>query len=1068
KSIFEFFTKRHMLATLFTLMVLLLGISSLRNIKRDLYPAVDFGVVEITTTYPGASPEDVELNVTNKIEDQLKNVTGIDRITSTSLENMSMITVTLEAGLKNPQKTKDDIHDAVGRVTDLPDEVTESPFILDVDTSWINIIEVGLSGDLPYKEMREMAKQLEKKLKAVPGVKMLVKYGYRAREIKVEVVPRAMDHYQIPLREILQAIQARNIRMTGGTFESFTSEKNVMTLAQFKDPAEVGNVIVRSTFEGPLIRVRDLAVVKDEFEKENVISHMEGRKAISFIVFKSGEADIIKTAHAIKEVIRKETEKQMFAPGGGKDEVNIIDMIKGLFIRERKDEKMYWFKYGNVQVLYSADQSVYVESQFKTVSINFILGLGFVLLILTIFLQRRTAFWVAMGIPVSILGVIFLLPMFGAFLDILSLTSMILVIGIIVDDGIIISENIYRHRELGESPLKAAVEGTKEVFFPVLTTVLTTCLVFVPMFFMTGMIGKFVYVIPLVVILALIISLIESVVALPAHIKRGLEKTAKKTKKTKGRELYLKVKERFRRLSIIFLKLRYPLVILFIAVLAGTLWYARSSMEFVLFPDEAEEYFRVDIELPAGTSLAATEQKVFEIEKLIKELPKEELETFVSRIGKTENGGMGEHLASILVGLTPFSERTRTAHEVVEEMRRKAAELEGIPKIVFEVSGGGPPAGRPIDMRVIGSDDIKRKELADQVEEFIKKMDGVKDLNRDDRLGKEQVEIKIDYNKLARLGLTVADIAQNVRVAFDGQAVTTFRDGDEDVEFRVQLLEEARKDVAYLYNLSIPNNQGRLIKLREVAGADISPGPTAFQHFDGERAISITGDMDKDKITPLAVINAVFEHFNMEEDWPGIQLIVGGEAEESEKAVVNLAGAFLIAAIGIYFLLVLLFNSFTQPIFVMVAIPFGIIGVIVAFALHGEPLGFFAMIGTIGLSGVVVNDSLVLVDHLNALTREKPGANIIELVAEGTSNRLRPILLTTLTTVVGLLPLAYGVGGGDTWMSPMALALGYGLVFATPLTLILVPCLYTIRDDIAKFLKRKDKEKPPVVAEQNM
>jgi multidrug efflux pump subunit AcrB len=285
--------------------------------------------------------------------------------------------------------------------------------------------------------------------------------------------------------------------------------------------------------------------------------------------------------------------------------------------------------------------------------------------------------------------------------------------------------------------------------------------------------------------------------------------------------------------------------------------------------------------------------------------------------------------------------------------------------------------------------------------------------------------------------------------------VTTIRDGEDDVEFRVRLVEAARRNIYYLQNLKIPNRQGRLIRLGDVASLQTGPGPSAFRHFDGERSISIIGDVDKNVTTPLEVTSAVFQHFDVDKDWPGLKLEVGGEAEESEKAMINLAGTFIIAVIGIYFLLVLLFDSFTLPFFVMVAIPFGIVGVIVAFAIHNESISFFGMIGTIGLAGVVVNDSLVLVNHLNVLKRKKPDANILEVVSEGTSDRLRAIILTSITTVIGLLPLAYGIGGTDVWMAPMALALGYGLVFATPLTLVLIPCLYVIRGDIGRIFRRK-------------
>ncbi|UCF95819.1 MAG: efflux RND transporter permease subunit [Spirochaetaceae bacterium] len=1060
KSILEFFAKRHILATLITVMILLVGLNSLRTLKRDLYPHVDFGLVEISTMYPGASPEDVELNVTNKIEDELKSVTGIDRITSTSMENMSSISITLDPDVKDQEKVKNEIREAVGRVTDFPPEVTESPFIIDIDTSWINVIEVGIAGDLPYDELREIARVFEKKLKDVPGVKMLSRYGYRAREVRVEVSPQAMDRYQIPLREIIAAIQARNIRATAGTFESYTSEKNVVALAQFRDSMEVGDVIVRSTFEGPLVKIKDLAIVKDDFEEESVISHVEGRKAISFVVFKSEEADIIRTVRAIKRLIRKEAAKQIFAPELEPEEAGPLATLRRLFRREREEDKVFWFKYGNVRILYSQDLSVYVQDRFNTVTTNLLIGLVLVILVLTIFLPGRTAFWVAMGIPVSVMGVFFLLPMFGAFLDILSLSSLILMIGIIVDDGIIISENINRWHEKGASPLEAAVAGTQEVFLPVVTTVLTTCLVFVPMFFMTGMIGKFVYVIPLVVILALLVSLFEAVCALPAHIQRGLEKASRLSQRARSRAWFDKLRGLFRKVEYHLLRFRYLLIGLFIIAFGAALWYASNYMEFILFPTKTADYIEAEVELPAGTPLEATEQTIIEIEKIIKEMPETELQTFVSRIGTSETKGRAENYASILIGLTPFAERTRTAHEIIEELRAKAEQIEGVHKIVFEVAGGGPPTGRPVDLRIVGPDDEMRTKLADQVMDFLEGIDGIKDLDRDDKLGKEQIEIEINHERLARRGLTVADVAQNVRIAYDGEVVTSIRDGDEDVEFRVQLVEVARKDIRYLQNLAIPNVQGRLIKLQDVARLVTGPGPTAFRHFDGERAISVTGDIDQDVTTPLEVRNAVFEHFNLEEDWPGLKIVVGGEAEESEKAVINLSTTFLIAFLGIYFLLVLLFNSYIQPIFVVVAIPFGLIGVIIALALHGEPLGFFALIGTIGLTGVVVNDSLVMVSHLNTLIKQRRDANILEIVAEGASDRLRAIILTSLTTVSGLIPLAYGIGGTDEWMAPMALTLGYGILFATPLTLVLVPCLYVVRNDLVRLFTKKRATRP--------
>jgi multidrug efflux pump subunit AcrB len=367
--------------------------------------------------------------------------------------------------------------------------------------------------------------------------------------------------------------------------------------------------------------------------------------------------------------------------------------------------------------------------------------------------------------------------------------------------------------------------------------------------------------------------------------------------------------------------------------------------------------------------------------------------------------------------------------------------------------------GKPVSIRVAGNDNEARRRLSAEIKEFLGTIEGVKDIDSNDKLGKEQIEIKIDYPRLSRVGLTVADVATNVRIAYDGQVVTSMRDGNEDIDFRVQLREEARRDMGYLRNLTVPNAQNRLIRLGEVADLETGPGPSAYYHYRGERITTVSADLDQDVTTPLEVSNAVIARFaDSEKRYPGLRISAGGEAEESAESLLDLVSTFIIAILGIYFLLILLFNSYTQPFLVLVSVPFGIVGVIVALALHGESFSFLGLMGTIGMVGVVVNDSLVLVNHLNNLRKWNPDWALRKVVAEGTSHRLRAILLTTLTTVAGMLPLAYGWGGTDLYMSPMALSLGYGILFATPLTLVLVPCLYMIGGDLGRLFRRRRKQ----------
>jgi multidrug efflux pump subunit AcrB len=479
-------------------------------------------------------------------------------------------------------------------------------------------------------------------------------------------------------------------------------------------------------------------------------------------------------------------------------------------------------------------------------------------------------------------------------------------------------------------------------------------------------------------------------------------------------------------------------------------------MRFVLFPSSMAEQFYILVELPSGTSLEATSDKVKEIEALVAGLPHDELDSYVTRVGTLEDFGAGENenWAILSVSLTPFATRARTADEIVDDLQQATNGLEGYDAITYSIEAGGPPVGKPITLRVVGSDDLLRTALADSVVSYLGTLRGVKGIDRNDKPGKDQVEIDIDYDKLARRGLTVAEVARTVRTAYDGERVTSVRYGDESVEFRVRLRAEARERPEDLGYLLIPNQLGRLIPLDEVARLRTGPGPSNFFHHDGERAIVITADVTKGSTTPVEATEAVLGHFDLDRDWPGMRVIVGGEVEETEETLVNLARAFVIALFGIYFLLILLFNSLTQPFLVMVAIPFGIMGVIFAFAFHAQDFGFVAAVGVIGLAGVLVNDSLVLVNHINKLRTKSPDESVAKLVSEGTTHRLRAVLLTTLTTVGGLLPLAYGFGGTDPYMAPMALAIAWGLAFGTPITLILVPCLYVIRHDLGRILTR--------------
>ena len=732
------------------------------------------------------------------------------------------------------------------------------------------------------------------------------------------------------------------------------------------------------------------------------------------------------------------------------DIVRTVDRIKAFV-----DDNRHRLPEG-VSIEYSNDVSQNVRNRLAVVLSNGAMGLMLVLLVLALFLDLRTAFWVAMGIPVTLLGTIFLLPVFGAYLDSIALAAMILVIGIIVDDGIVVAENIWLHREQGMTPLDAAVEGTASVFQPVVTTLLTTALAFAPMFFMSGTLGDFVYVIPLVVVLALLVSFGELIIALPAHLIAGVKHEAVYPVKKRRAVDFERFRELFGQVLKRIIRWRYPFIALSFIALVTAFWYASRYMDFVLFPTQTADRFYVLAELPTGSSLDHTADTITRLEATVEALPSGEVDSYVTRIGSHGDFNMGEneHWAYVGVYLTPFATRDRNADQIVEDLRNRSKALADIERTIFVIDSGGPPVGRPITLRIVGSDDAMRSELATLIMTRLGEVEGVKDIDRDDKRGKEQINIDIDFIRLADSALTVSDIARNVRLAFDGEVVTSVRYGDEDVDFRVLFEDTARSSLDSLSDLVIPNARGEFIRLEEVAEFSIDAGPSNMYHFDNERAITVTADVVKDVITPLVAIDKALAGIDVDSDWPGMRIVVGGEAEETSESMGSLIVAFVAAAVGIYLLLLLLFNSLAQPVLVMVAIPFGLVGVILAFALHQQALGFLAMLGVVGLTGILVNDSLILVNLVNRMKTTHPGMSFTERVVAATKTRLRPIVLTSITTVAGLLPMAYGLGGSDPFSAPMALAMGYGILFATPVTLLLIPCLLTVMDDARGLLRR--------------
>jgi multidrug efflux pump subunit AcrB len=1021
----KFFLGKKVLVNLITVFIVLAGIAVLKNIKRASYPNVEFDILKITTTYPGASPEDVEVNVTKKIEDELAQLSDIDRYQANSMENLSIIYVWIDSNADDPGAVKDEIRRAVDRVADLPKEVTEKPQIQELKSSNVAVLEVAITGDASEDVLRKITKDFEDKIHEIKGVSTVEKVGYRKPEVKIMVDVSKLDQSYVSLNEIIVAIQNRNIRESGGTLESFTDQKKIVTFSEFDDPLEVKDVIIRENFGGKQLKLSEVAQVKKTYEDYQVYPRTNQKRSINLLIRQQTGADIINISEAVNNLIIKQRES---LPSG-------------------------------VEVSVVADFSRYTRSLLGLVINNAVIGFILVLLCLFVFLNHHVAFWTAAGIPLSFLGALLLFPAFNVDINFISLITLILVLGMLVDDAIVVAENISRHRAKGLSVHEAALIGVREVFWPVTTTVITTIIAFMSLAFMTGVSGKFIGQIPIVVVLTLGVSLLESVFILPSHI------TNSPAAKEKTLPWFEKVKNWYERLVRKMIKYRRYTLLSFGLFFVVALGLAVGIMDINLFPYDDIDLFYVIAELPEGSSLEQTSEKMIEVEKIVEDLPKEALVNYTTRIGHHDTdvygvtAGLQNHWAMVSVYLKPAQERDETSEDIMKILDEKFKNLKGFSELRLDKFNDGPPIGRAITIRIVGDDDVLRRKYAKEIFSFIKAVDGTKSLEMDEKLGKKELLLKPNYPLMARLGVSSKDLANIIRVAYNGVVVTSITRDGEEIDFRVQLDPKQRGNIEVLKKLQVMNNQGKLIQIGSFVTLEPSQSYESLRHFNGRRSITVLGDVDDSIITSAKINKMVQDKYEaIFDNAPGISLIFGGEEKATQESMESFAVAFIFSLIAIYFVLVILFDSFVMPFIIVAVIPFGLAGAIFTFFVNGMPISFLGIIGCLGLIGVMVNDALVMLSHLDQL-KDKHDTLSIDQLVKGCTDRLRPVLLTTVTTVAGLLPTIFGIGGYEPFVIPLVLALAGGLVFATPITLVLVPTLYSLYGDMCCLFKKSFKKK---------
>ncbi len=1027
----EWSVKNSLLVNLLTVFILVAGTLSVFTLNREAFPNINLDIVEVRTIYPGSTPEQVEKLLTIPIEKELKEVSDIKEMVSVSAEGISLIFLTIEPDATDKTKTVNEIQRSVDRVDDLPDDLDDKPVVREIKTKDIPILEVTVFGDLDSFELRKQSKLLEDRILENKNVSSVVRRGYREPEISVEVNPEKMADFHISLTEIMVALKKTNINIPGGRIKVGDKELLLRVSGEFYRPETIEKVIVRGNDYGHSVKVKDVAEVIPALEEQTVTNRTDGTDSINLMVTKKPSGDIIELVEEVQGIVE---EYLKTAPPG-------------------------------TQVTVVNDISFYVKRRLRVLINNGVIGLGLLFIPLFLFLNFRTALSAVLGIITAIAAAFALMKFFGITINLLSLFGMIMVLGMLVDEDIVIAENVHRHMEEGMSSKEAAVTGATQVAKAVFATVLTTITAFIPLLLMTGIIGKYVRQIPIVVIITLSASIIQALMILPSHIadfnNMSEEEAKRHFKNKKKSKLMIKTLELYERILRALIRYRYATLMVFLLMVTGTTLVWHYKVPFILFPKRGIEQFFIRVEGEIGTPVEITTQKMKLIEELLnRELPPEELDHFITMGGITQNDPndpftqRASHVGQMWVFLTPENRRERLASEIVESLRPKVEQIQGFKKVVFDDVRPGPPVGKPVAIRVKGYEFDQLNDLAAKYIEALEKIPGVKDVKSDYEPGKDELTAIIDEDLMNRAGLTYEDVAIAVRVGFDGGVATTIKEGDVETDVMVRFPESLRENRRTLDQLLISNNRGNLIPLRAIATFKQNPSISNIKHDDRKRVVTVTADIDE-KITTSSKVNAqISEEFaGRIQEIPGVLVKYGGEEEDTQESLSSLGQAFILALFLTFIILSVTFRSLWEPFIILTTIPMGIMGVVIAFYLEGEPLTFLAMLGVVGFAGVVVDSGIILIDFINRERREK-GLEVVEAIIAGSRIRLRAIFLTTITTVLGIIPAAFGIGGADPFIQPMAKAMNWGISAGSVLALFLVPVFLAIFADFFKRVKR--------------
>ncbi len=1022
KFFVDFFLRNYKLTLVLTLFLMVFGLQGINRMKAEAWPQVDFAIAIVVTQYKGASPEDIEALITKPIEDEIRTVSGLKDVKSISQTGLSTIMVRIDMDNVDEKEVMDDLQKAVQRVSKLPADLEQQPRFLEIKSEEFPAIEFSViaSGDDRLRD--RIADLLKSEIEDLPEVKDVRLTGYREREFTIELDLRKMDSLHIGVPEVLSKLQLRNISLPGGDVKKGRHKDLVRLDAKVKNEDELKNLVIRSNFSGQSVKLSDISRVVDGAEEARTLGSYEGEGAVHLTVNKKGTAGTIELAEKVKKLI-EQYEKT-------------------------------WKGQATFRVYY--DEGKKVEQKLSTLSSNAWSGLILLVIFLMIFMPGWIGIMAALSLPVGILTVFGLMPSFGLNLDSISILAFIIAMGNLVDNSIVITDNFIDLRRKGWEVIPAVKKSVMDLWAPITATVLTTIASFLPMLVTKGIMGKFIASIPIVVTLALLVSLVESFFLLPMR----LVFVGKKVKEVKaGEEHWF---DRWKAKFEIFMRWvvhhKYVTVGGCTALIFAALLMMIFGNKFILFPAEQTEIYMARIEAPKGTPLDVTLKNLSELSREVREVAPEWVDHVIAKAGVSRvspddpKGGEGDSQGLILIYATDLAKYNIPHTQFLAKLRTLDTKKYG-GSIIFEELINGPPVGSPINATFRSNDPVKLEEAISSVLRTLEKIPGVIDLKVDDFVDADEIMVNLDYEMADRLGVKVADVGTTLRTALGGVFISDVTLNNKEVNLNVKFMDGYRQESNDLNGIKIMDGQGNLIPLGRIARFEKKPGTPQVKRFDFKRARTLIGGIDETKTSAFAVNGVLKQEWNkLKYKYPEVSLVFGGVEESTQESMQSLFDALILALIGIFALLVFMFHSFLRPFIIMMTIPLGLIGFSVAFFLHGRPVSFMALIGIIGLTGIIVNSGIVLIEFIEIARRE--GMTLNEALVKASSQRLLAVVATAFSTVLGLFPTAYGIGGQDEMLIPITLAMAWGLTSGTILTLVFIPPAYAIVEDWVNFLKR--------------